>query len=170
MVKKETDNFLSNDGKTQIFVRKWIPDQKQIKAVIQITHGMLEHSNRYDWFANALAKEGFLVVVQDLLGHGESVVSTQELGFFDEDKLDDVLIEDIHILRTQTQESIQLQKQTPYFMIGHSMGSYLLRKYLTLYGQGLDGAIIMSTGYVEQKTVKLGMKVTTWIAGIRGWH
>lgn len=168
MVKKETFTFLSNDGKTHIFVRKWTPKEKEIKAVIQITHGMLEHSNRYDWFASALADEGFLVLAQDILGHGESIISAQDLGFFDEEKQDDVLIEDMHTLRTICHKDELRNK--PYFMIGHSMGSYLLRKYLTIHGEGLNGGIIMSTGYIQEKTVKMGMRITAWIAGLRGWH
>lgn len=168
LVKKGTFTFLSNDGKTNIFVRKWIPEDCLIKATIQLTHGMIEHSNRYDWFASALAKEGFLVYAQDLLGHGESVLDTKQLGYFDEEKEEDVLIEDMHTLHSIINKNVTTQM--PHFMIGHSMGSYLLRKYLTLYAKDVSGGIIMSTGYIEEKTVKMGMKITALIARMRGGH
>ena len=58
----------------------------------------------------------------------------------------------------------------PYFIFGHSMGSYLLRKYLTVYSDDVDGAIICGTGSVPDASCYAGMAVCAFIAGFRGWH
>ena len=73
MPKKEDFTFLSNDGKTQIHAVRWMPDAGKCKAVLQITHGMIEYIERYDAFASYLASQGYLVVGHDHLGHGASV-------------------------------------------------------------------------------------------------
>lgn len=159
-------SFLSKDNKTQIQVKKWIPDDRKIRAILQITHGMLEYIDRYEVFATFLAEHGILVAGQDLLGHGSSVTDKSELGYFYKEQPDMILIEDMHSLR----KLLQKEYSVPYFMLGHSMGSYLLREYLTMYGEGIAGGIIMGTGYVEDKTVKFGMSIASFLARIHGWH
>ena len=74
------------------------------------------------------------------MGHGKSVASADKLGFFGEPNGNDYVIGDIHRLREQT---VEKYPNVPCFMLGHSMGSFLLRQYLGLYGEGLAGAIVM---------------------------
>ena len=90
-----------------------------------------------------LAEKGYYVVGHDHLGHGKSVTSKDKLGFFHESKGNTYVIGDIHHLRKITKKKY---KDVPYFMLGHSMGSFLLRQYLGLYGDGISGAIVMGTG------------------------
>ena len=73
-VTKETFQFLSKDGKTKIHAVKWLPENKNVHAVMQITHGMVEYIERYDEFACYLAERGYLVVGHDHLGHGERLL------------------------------------------------------------------------------------------------
>ena len=167
MTKEETFSFVSQDGKTNIHAIRWIPQDGHIRAILQITHGMIEYIERYKPFAEFLTQQGFLVVGHDHLGHGESVASNADWGYMAEGSPSDMLIADMHKLRELTESAYP---DVPYFMLGHSMGSYMLRKYLAFYGEGLTGAIIMGTGTVADGTTKLGMRIARMQARIFGWH
>ena len=163
----ENFSFLSADGVTQIHAVKWIPDDGQYRAILQITHGMVEYIERYTEFAEFMTGKGYLVVGHDHLGHGHSVAREEDLGFFCKDHPSEKLVEDMHKLRTMIQEE---NPDVPYFMFGHSMGSYMLRTYLTKYNDNLRGAIICGTGHMDLKVPRLGMKVVKFISVFRGWH
>ena len=141
---KEKNTFLSNDCKTKIHYIKWMPDSKEYKGIIQLVHGMIEYIGRYEDFAGFLVENGYMVVGHDHLGHGESVLDEDCFGYFSKKNPSDILVQDIHKLRKITQKD---NEGVPYFIFGHSMGSYLLRKYLAFYSKGLSGAIICGTGY-----------------------
>lgn len=164
-MKKEW-TYMSSDQKTPIHAISWIPEQK-IKAVLQIAHGMVEFINRYDHFASFLADQGFLVVGHDHLGHGLSVTREEDLGFFHQDGGNPYVIADIHQLRLNTQAAYP---DVPYFVMGHSMGSFLMRQYIMMHGEGLQGAIIMGTGSQNQAVVKFGQSLTHIMALFKGWH
>lgn len=152
---KQEFTYASADGRTQIHAIKWLPDG-QPRAVLQIIHGMVEFIDRYDDFARFLADKGFLVVGEDHLGHGLSVQSPEYYGYFGE-RGNEWIISDIHHLRTETQAA---NPGIPYFMLGHSMGSFLLRQYITeqgaTYADGLAGVIIMGTGWQPAAALAAG--------------
>ena len=166
-MKKEDFSFLSNDGRTTIHALKWIPDSGEIRAVIQISHGMIEYIERYTAFAEFLTSNGFIVYGHDHLGHGHSVKTKKDYGYFCEDKPSDVLVNDMHHLRCIAQQE---NPDMPYFMLAHSMGSYLLRKYITKYAKGLSGVILFGTGYVPAVTTRNGLRLARVVARIRGSH
>lgn len=159
--------FLSNDRKTKIHAVKWTSEKGDMDVILQITHGMVEFIERYAPFAEFLTEHGYMVVGHDHIGHGESVSSKEDFGFFCEENPSDILVEDMHKLRLIIQEEYP---NTPYFMLGHSMGSFMLRKYLGKYQENLNGAIIMGTGFIPQKTTALAQKLAHFIAKIRGSH
>ena len=165
MPTKEEFTFLSKNGKTQIHAVRWLPDTTEYRAVLQITHGMIEYIDRYDAFASYLASLGFLVVGHDHLGHGASVETEKDWGYF-ADQPSDTVIADMNTLRSLTAKE---HPGLPYFMLGHSMGSYMLRKYLSIYGTGLAGAVIMGTGYIPDSQVKIAIRAVTASAKIHGW-
>ena len=165
MPTKEEFTFLSKNGKTQIHAVRWLPDTAEYRAVLQITHGMIEYIDRYDAFASYLASLGFLVVGHDHLGHGASVETEKDWGYF-ADQPSDTVIADMNTLRSLTAKE---HPGLPYFMLGHSMGSYMLRKYLSIYGTGLAGAVIMGTGYIPDSQVKIAIRAVTASAKIHGW-
>lgn len=164
---QENFEFLSADGKTKIHAVKWTNDQKEYSAILQITHGMQEYIERYREFAEFLTQRGFLVVGHDHLGHGESVSSPDEYGFFTEKNPSNTLIRDMHTLWMLVQKE---NRGMPYFMLGHSMGSYLLRKYLTLNSSRICGAVIVGTGCMPDVSMKLGMQICRRLGKTRGWH
>ena len=153
--------FLSNDRKTKVHAVKWVGED--VRAVLQIAHGMTEFIERYDTFAEFLTQQGYVVVGHDHIGHGESVESKENWGFFCEENPSDILVEDMYKLRLLIQEEYP---QVPYFMLGHSMGSFLLRKYLGKYH--VQGAILMGTGFVPQKKTARALKLTSLIGKLRG--
>ena len=157
--------FLSNDGKTAVHAVKWMPHTKEVKGVLQITHGMVEFIERYETFAKFLTTKGYVVVGHDHIGHGQSVASKEDLGYFCEKNPSDVLVEDMHKLRNIVQEEYT---DTPYFMLGHSMGSFLLRKYLAVHNNDLYGAVIMGTGFIPEKRTKAALLLTAIVTRLRG--
>lgn len=165
-MKKEHFTYLSNDHATLIHGVRWIPEG-EIRAILQISHGMVEFVERYDAFALYLAGQGILVTGNDHLGHGESIRTREDYGYFAEKNGNVVLIKDIHRLRRMTEETYP---NIPYFLLGHSMGSFLVRQYLCGYGRGLAGAIIMGTGYHSRAEVLAGMLLTKMMANSKGWR
>lgn len=157
--------YPSRDGVTKIHAIEWIPEG-EVTAVLQMCHGMVEYIDRYHEFADFLTKHGVYVVGHDHLGHGKSVVSQEKLGFFHETDGNAYVIADIQQLRMQTAKKYP---GVPYFIMGHSMGSFLVRQYLGLYSGGLSGAIIMGTGEQPSLVVNAGKLVCKIIAAIKGW-
>lgn len=158
--------YPSKDGRTQIHGIEWIPEG-EIKAVVQLCHGMVEYIDRYDCFASYLAEKGFYVTGHDHLGHGLSVTEEKKLGYFHHPDGNECVIGDIHELRTKTQEKYPL---VPYFMLGHSMGSFLLRQYLGRYSKGISGAVIVGTGDQPNIAVCGGKFFCKLIAAFKGWE
>lgn len=138
----KTFYFKSSTG-SDIYAQKWInEDIKEYKGVVQLVHGMQEHIGRYDEFANVLADCGYIVVGHDHLGHGNTVRNEEDFGYFADRDGWDRLVDDIHILQNQIQKEYP---KMPYVIFGHSMGSLLVRTYLTKYKDNLSGVIISGT-------------------------
>ena len=111
------------------------------KAIVQIAHGMAEHCLRYAPFAEALAAQGYGVCAADHPGHGVTTDS-QELGYFGPAGLDGA----IERMACVTDLLRARYPGVPIVLLGHSMGSFMTRVYLTRYGQHLQGVILMGTG------------------------
>ncbi|MBR6028287.1 MAG: alpha/beta hydrolase [Clostridia bacterium] len=150
----ESFQFLSADGKTQVHAEIFRPEGSP-KAVLQLIHGMVEHIGRYRRFAEWLAGQGFVVAGHDHLGHG-ATGKPEDWGYFGAPDPSGLLVKDIHSLRERVQKEYP---GLPYFMLGHSMGSYLLRKYLTWHGEGLSGAVVMGTGFMPGAAAAGGLAV-----------
>lgn len=164
MTKKEF-TFPSTDGRTKIHAISWAP-VGEVKAVLQILHGMVEYIDRYHEFATYLAKQGICVVGHDHLGHGQSVNNKGEYGYFPLPDGNKLVVGDIHKLRLMTEKEYP---NVPYFMMGHSMGSFLLRQYLTMHSDGLAGAVIMGTGHQPKIILQAGQLVCKLTAMFKGW-
>lgn len=134
--------FTSNDGKSRIHAVEWIPDGRP-KAILQLVHGMAEHIERYGDFAAFMTEHGYLVVGDNHLGHGKSVGENGQKGYFCEGDAASVLVRDEHKLHEVVEGEYP---GIPYFILGHSMGSFITRNYLTEYGHEVQGAVLMGTG------------------------
>ncbi len=165
-MKKETFYYPSANCDTKIYAVRYIPDT-QPKAILQISHGMVEFIERYEEFAAYLCDKGFLVTGNDQLGHGASVNSKDDWGYFCENNGNDALVANLHRLTTITKKKYP---NIPYFLLGHSMGSFYARQYLYTYGHELNGAIIMGTGFHRRPLVHAGLIATKLLAALKGWR
>ena len=126
--------------------------------MVQIVHGVAEHIGRYEGAAAFLAEHGYLVCGEDHLGHGKTAGQGEE-GFFGEKDGWSMVIRDVAALRKLQGEKYPDQ---PYFLLGHSMGSFLTRTYLINYPSTLTGVILSGTGQESAPLVALGR----WLAGV----
>lgn len=150
--------FKSHDN-AEIVYFKHSPEL-DAKGVIIITHGMAEHAQRYDDFANFLNLNGFVVYAHDQRGHGKTAGSVENLGFFAKkngwQKVTDDLGELVKIAKSE-------YKNLPIFVFGHSMGSFITRTYLINNSKEVAGAILSGTAGSAGLLGKVGMFLTSII-------
>ena len=139
----------------------------EVRAIVQLSHGMVEFIDRYKPLAEDLAGRGILVTGHDHLGHGGSIRTKDDYGYFAEPDGNRAVLDDLHAMTTLTK---QLYPGVPYFLLGHSMGSFYARQYLCEYGAELDGAILMGTGYQPKALVTLARTVCRMLAVFFGWQ
>lgn len=119
----------------------------EVKGVVQIVHGMQEHKERYLPFMEYLAHEGYVCVAGDHRGHGKSVKNEKDLGYF-YDETADAIVEDLDAISAH----VRLEyPHLPFFMIGHSMGTLVARKYLKNHDKNLDALILSGPVYENPK-------------------
>ena len=142
MANRKEFYFPSSDGKTQIHAVEWLPDGEPV-GVYQIAHGVAEYALRYEPFAEFLNGKGFVVVANDHIGHGQSVAEGEPPLYFGEKDGWTHVVDDMYALHSLAANSFP---GLPYFLMGHSMGSFLARTFLIRYPGKVDAAIIMGTG------------------------
>lgn len=164
-IKVESITFSSADKASTINAKLWIDADVQPKGIIQLVHGMAEHIDRYDEFARYLASHGFVVCGHDHIGHGGSVEDSSQLGHMPMAGGADILVSDVDKLRCVVAERYA---ELPYFIFGHSMGSFVTRCYLARHGQGLSGAILCGTGNQPAALSAAGNALCHAIGALRG--
>ena len=165
MTNTNTFRFPSCDGQHQIFARQWLPTEGVPRAVVQIVHGVSEYIDRYATVARWLADHGFVVVGCDHLGHGRTALGPEEYGFFTEQKGWHTVSGDVRRLRTLMG---QKYPDLPYFLLGHSMGSFLARTYLIDWPGTLTGAILSGTGQEAPAMVAAGWHMANLVSKFSG--
>ena len=163
---KKKEFYLESDERGQrLHCVSWEPEDVQVRAVLQIVHGMVEYVERYEEFACFLAGRGYAVIGHDHLGHGKTAASRGDLGYFANGDGDRHVIADMYRLTCAGRER---WPGVPLVIMGHSMGSFFTRKYLTRYSRRVDGAIIMGTGFMGLPLVAFGKFVAGMICRLRG--
>lgn len=158
--------FKSASGLCDIYAQSAVPtDFSAVKGVVQIAHGMAEHSNRYARFAMELCKNGYAVFINDHLGHGKSVASADDLGYFGENGVES-LVDDMKQL---TDIAKKEYPDVPYILFGHSMGSFLSRRYTEKYGSELDAAVYCGTSGANP-AAGIGIMVAKQLEKSKGDH
>ena len=147
-MKSESFTFTGANGASMPAVL-WLP-QEEPKALLQITHGMTEHMGRFIPMAQELTASGIAVAGFDLRGHGKnpgdpSCSSLGEGGW-------DSSLEDMHRFYLLMQERFP---QLPHAMLGFSLGSFLLRDYLSQYREPVAAAFILGTGWQPKGVLSL---------------
>lgn len=164
MVRKEEFTFDSRDGKTKLHAVRWVPEGRII-CILQIIHGMSEYIERYEELARFFAERGVLVTGDDHLGHGKSVSEEGTYGYFCKNDPATVVVRDVHRLKKMTQEAYP---GLPYVILGHSMGSFILRNYLFRYGTGIEGAIVCGTGQQPKPLIRFCKMLTALQGAVLG--
>jgi len=144
------------DG-SEFFIHKWVNDNIEmanIKGIVQIVHGAAEHAKRYSQFAEKLNELGYVVIGDDHSGHGVMAKSDEKLGFFGEKDGWDRLVENEVVL---TEYIMEQYPDKPIILFGHSMGSFIVRDYLTRDPKGISKCIICGTGYTNAVMTKLAL-------------
>ena len=158
-------SYPSSDGVHHIHACRWLPDEGQPRAVVQIVHGVSEYVERYDHLARFLTGHGFAVCGEDHLGHGKTAGADNSFGRFPGMGGWDLVTEDVHRLRELMGEQFP---GVPYFLLGHSMGSFLTRTYLCRCPGTVDGAILSGTGQEGALLVAAGKAIASVIARFKG--
>lgn len=159
-----TFRFPSCDGQHQIFARQWLPDGSP-RAVLQIVHGVSEYIDRYAPVARFLNGHGFVVVGEDHLGHGRTALGAEEYGFFRERDGWHTVVGDVRRLRTLMEKKYP---DLPYFILGHSMGSFLTRTYLIDWPGTVTGAVLSGTGQEPASLVSMGRHMAGMVCRVSG--
>ena len=116
-------NVLSSNGKNNVAGKVYLPDC-EIKGFFHVVHGMTEHIGRYDSFMKYMAEQGYITFGYDHLGHGYTANDDSELGFIAERNGDDLLAKDVKVFYEAMKEEYG---DLPYYLMGHSMGSFIVR-------------------------------------------
>ncbi len=157
-MKAKQGTFRSVAGE-ELEKRLWLPEG-QPKGVLQLLHGMAEHIDRYEATAQRLNQAGFAVVGHTHLGHGGQA---KTLGHFAKKGGWDALIDDTQALRLATQAEYP---GLPYFLLGHSMGSFVARGYALKYEKGLQGLVLSGTGHFDPLIVTVGRLVANLLCAL----
>ena len=158
--------FNSSTGKNKIHARMCVPDAEP-RAIVQIIHGIAEYIDRYDEFMSFLADNGIIAVGTDHLGHGKSIESEEQTGFFAYDNGWDYVVRDEEVLRLAMHENYP---ELPIIVFGHSMGSFMTRTLLIRYPDAFNAAIISGTGNQGAALVNGGLFMGNLVTGLRGAH
>ena len=146
--------FPSADGTTTLYGRTWAPEHGAPRAILQLVHGIAEHIGRYDRFARFMSDHGYLVCAEDHLGHGNTPENAEDLGYT-ADK--DGWVKMTDNVRALHERIAPQYPGIPYFILGHSMGSFLTRSYLIRYPGTVDACALLGTGQQPESVLKAGL-------------
>ena len=162
-IHKET-HFPSSDGKNTIHAELFIPSDNNISAVVQVSHGMMDYIGRYKGMAEAFCAKGIALCGHDHLGHGDSVKTPDDYGFFASRGGYDYVIDDVKRMNDLIRKEFP---GVPVILLGHSMGSFIARLYALNYGNSVDGLIIHGTAG-PNPILGAGMLIVKLLRAIKG--
>lgn len=148
--------WLSMSDGHNVFVTKWFEDTKEPRAILQLAHGMGEHIQRYDEFASFLVSKGIYVIGNDHRGHGQTGEKSGRFGFFADSDGFERVVED---LKEVHDEMRRQYPNVPIFIMGHSMGSFLVRRFIQRYQTDISGVILSGTGRNPSFLLKIAKRL-----------
>jgi alpha-beta hydrolase superfamily lysophospholipase len=162
------------DG-TPLHVNRWLPgdsssndSRKAPRGVVQIAHGMAEHSDRYERFAQALTDAGYAVYANDHRGHKGTAGTHEDEGYLADDNGFEVMVDDLAAVTARIREE---QPGLPVVLFGHSMGSFISRAYAARHATGanaLAGLILSGTAGDPGLLGAVGAQLASLQARLRG--
>ncbi len=139
-----SDEFdLTMDDGVAVHVRRWRPESEP-RAVVQITHGMAEHSGRYARLAGVLVEAGYEVWAHDHRGHGGTARRDDDLGHYADEAGFDRVVADLLAVRAQLGREDQAGAEIPVALFAHSMGTFISQAALALHPPSPWDAVILA--------------------------
>lgn len=159
--------WLDTSDHNRLFVNAWLPASagagaEPAKAVMMLSHGMAEHTGRYERLGTALTEAGFALYAHDQRGHGHTAAHGVLGHYADKDGWDKVVGD----LASLNASIVQRHPGVPVFLLGHSMGSYIAQAYLLRHSASLQGAVLSGSNF---QPVSL-YRIATVVARMESWR
>lgn len=135
------------------------------KGIVQFSHGMCEHKERYFDFIHFLNNHGYVCCIHDHRGHGKSIYKQDDLGYFYENG-DIGIVEDLHQLTLFMKKRYP---KLPLYLLGHSMGSLVVRCYIKKYDNDIDGLFVIGSPSYNP-VAPLGIRLTSLYSKVKNDH
>ncbi len=160
-------NVLSSDNAHTLRGVVYLPDAEPL-GFLHIVHGMTEHIGRYDKFMQDMTNAGYICFGYDNLGHGKTAEPTGEFGYISASKGYEYLAKDVKLFSSAVMAKFaQNNNPLPYYLLGHSMGSFITRLAVSNKYVSPNKFIIMGTGG-KNLASGLGLMVIRLIKLLRG--
>jgi len=163
-MKTKEYSYPSKSGLCEIKAWQWFPDDGNVKAVLQIHHGMAEHSGRYKSAIYAFVNMGYAVFMNDMINHGKSNSKKELLGYFGDNNGYKDIIADAKTLMDIAKKEYP---DKPYIISGHSMGSLIMRCFINECGNCFDGAVFIGTSG-SNPLANISISLTEIVGRIKG--
>ena len=142
--------FKSSNGETMISYVEYMPENN-LKAIIQVSHGIGQHKENYEQFSKEMNKYGIGVCIMDTLGHGKSISSNFRMYFGPKGSWN-YLVNDMLTLNKILAEKYSVD----IIVMGFSMGSFVTRTAMLEGGfTRVDGFILAGTGTLDKVSCSL---------------
>lgn len=153
----------SNQDNLKISILEYVP--KEPKAIFVIAHGMCEYKERYENLMSYLCSNNYLCVINDHRGHGKSILSKDDLGYFYDNNAE-YIVEDLHQVINYIKDKYPNLK---VYLLGHSMGSLVVRKYLKKYDDTIEKLVVCGSPS-ENNLTGIAIFLTKLISFFKGDH
>ena len=163
MIKVIDKDVLSSDKKHQLKGKLYLPEG-QAKGFFHVVHGMTEYIGRYDGFMRKMAEAGYITFGYDHLGHGRTALDDSELGFIAHEKGWEKLVDDVFIYGNTIRKA--MGGDLPFILMGHSMGSFIVRLTAAKYDH-YDKLIVMGSSG-PNPAAGAGIAVTAILKKLKG--
>lgn len=147
-------------GDARLNVYRWEPESPV--GVVLVVHGMVETAARYRRLAETLTAAGYAVAAYDLRGHGETAGEAAAVGYCGRNGFH-TMVEDIRALNELVRGDY---RDVPVFLLGHSFGSFLVQRYICLYGDTIDGAVLSGTNYKQPAALLFAGRLIAGVAAM----
>lgn len=163
-MKQELKTIPSADGKLTLHVLIGAPETAP-KGVVQLAHGMTEHKGRYVPFMEFLAENGYASVIHDHRGHGESVNSKADWGYFSDETGTEIVKDLYEVTKLAKAEFPEL----PLYLFAHSMGTLVARNYLKTHDDEVEKCILCGAPF-QNDGAKIGLALVERLEKRHGGH
>lgn len=143
----------------------YILPEGEIKAIVELVHGMAEHKERYIDFMSFLAENGYGCIIHDNRGHGASVKCQDDLGYFYDDSAK-YIVNDVYDVLKYIKDTF---KDKPIYLFGHSMGSLIVRNFIQTHDDQIDKLIVCGSPS-KNETAGLAVTLTKFLRATYGDH